>query len=730
MRWILVFVLVAGQPLQTRAAGAQDDNFLPASWGVEDGLPQHVVGAVEQTRSGDLWCGTFNGLARFDGVKFTVYDEHSVPGLPARGILRLYEDRQGTLWVGADSGAVTRVLNRVPVPTPEPLNRGPGSVLGFGEDAREDLWVLWQDGTVVRWRDGLMLKSTPDIGLREPELRLVQDGDGALWLVHQYGFSEVRESGLVPAVTSLTREGWGVQRAAASRKGGMWVVSDLKLRRWQQGAWVEDLGTCPWEETSGSSSRFVSVLRELQDGRLLAGLTDGGAALGRPGGAFRRYTRKDGLPHEWIRCATEDREGNVWLGTGGGGLAVLRQRRVQMVEVEPDAVRHNVQSLLPAKDGTLWVATEGGGIYHREAGGTGAFVRENNLPTQYCWSIAEDRSGRIWAGTWGAGLLVREGAGDFIPAPGWPEESPRVTVLHMARQGTVWAGGSGLLWRSTAGKWESKDASGNTWAPGDQRSIAENAAGDLWIGLNNGRLLHRQGDRQEIFDAHHGLPGDAIVAVHPGGNGVIWIGSSGGGLLRFKDGKAVRFTTAQGLPHNVVSQILPGPGGFLWLGTYGGICRLALTELEACAAGRLPRLNALVLRRSDGLATLECTSGGSPGACATADGRLWFPTNQGIAVVDPAKITLNPLPPPVYLESLTVDNQAIPLEGAAPVLGPGVSGVSLAYTALSFTAPDRVRFRTRLEGLENTWQDSGTERLATYRYLPPPPIHLPRHREQ
>jgi signal transduction histidine kinase/ligand-binding sensor domain-containing protein len=717
MKWFAICLLAVFSP--GIIPGGEPQAYLPAVWGVEEGLPQHVVSAVVQTRNGDIWCGSFHGLARFDGVKFTVFDEHSNPGLPGRGVTALYEDRQGVLWVGSDTGGVSRIINRVPVPTPTLEHHGTGDVLSFGEDAAGDLWVLWEDGVLVRWRDQWQVNPTPDIALSEPELRLVQDGDGVLWLTHKYGFSEVSGKGLVPAAHGIPQEGWGLQRATAAADGGLWVIAESKLRRWKNGSWFSDLGRCPWDPPEGTDYLFVSVLRELKDGRLLAGTVDGGVAIGFPRQAFQRYTRQQGLPHDWIRCAMEDREGNLWLGTGGGGLAALRPQRVSMMAVEPDQGQHNVQSLLSARDGSFWVATEGGGLFRKPPGQTDPFVRQEPLPTRYIWSVTQDRQDRIWTGTWSAGLWMQKRDQAFAQAPRWPTENTRVTVLWAARDNTVWAGGPGILLRSTAVGWESKDPDGQALSPPGQRVITGDEKGDLWIGLNDGRLLHRHGGQRQFYDRTQGLPGDAVVSLMPGGPGVMWAGTAGGGLVRIKEGQVSRFTTAEGLPNNVISQILLPPGGFLWLGSYGGICRLSLTELEECAASRIQRLNPLVLRRSDGLSTLECTSGGSPGACSTPDGRLWFPTNNGIAIINPAAIRLNPLPPPVLMESLSVDARPVSLTGLPLVLGPGAGGVSIAYTALSFTSPERVRFRTRLAGLENTWQETGPERLVTYRYLPP-----------
>lgn len=714
----IVFGLSALAAMGLPAAGA---DYLPAVWGVEEGLPQQVVAAVVQTSGGDLWCGTFNGLARFDGVSFSVFDEHSAQAIPGRGVTALYEDRAGVLWVGMDTGSVARVVNRVPVPTPDPGFRGGRSVMGFGEDRAGDLWVLWMDGTVARWRDGLHFPAGTDVDLSEAELALVNDGSGDLWLVHRQGFSQVTPEGMRPAACGIRENQGRLHRTAAARAGGMWVVAEEKLRRWQSGHWVEDLGPAPWDADAPGGVWFVSCLKESRDGRLLAGLLQGGVAIGRPGGVFTRYGRHRGLPQEWIRCLTEDREGNFWLGTGGGGLVALRQARVRMLELESGLSRHAVRSLTPAASGAVWAATEGGGLHLIDGNRGEHHPLAENSSSLYVWSVAEQADGRVWAGTWGSGLFVREGTGSFHPAPGWPVDRGAVMLLHPAGDGTLWAGGAGGLARlkSGAGAWEFQDEKGRVFAPGGQRSIATDASGGLWVGLGDGRLVHRTGDVTTLYDRRHGLPSDAVSAVVPLRDGTVWLGTIGGGLVRFRGGRASILTTAHGLPHNVISQLLPVLPDHLWAGTYRGICRLSLAELEACADGRQARVEPLTLGRTDGLSTLECVSGGQPGACAAADGRLLFPTNHGIASIRPSDITLNPLPPPVVLESLRVDGRPVAAGTDLPVLGPGVGGVALAYTALSFTAPDRVRFRTWLEGLEPDWQEPVSERVATYRYLPP-----------
>jgi signal transduction histidine kinase len=228
----------------------------------------------------------------------------------------------------------------------------------------------------------------------------------------------------------------------------------------------------------------------------------------------------------------------------------------------------------------------------------------------------------------------------------------------------------------------------------------------------------------------------------------VWIGTPGAGLIRWRDGRFVSLTTRQGLPSDFICSIQADPQGCLWLGSYAGILKVAKAELDRCARGEAASFNCLVLDSSDGLTSLEMAGGNQPSACTTPDGRLWFATSGGLAMVEPTRIRTNGLPPPVRLEEVVVDGKALPWAAAAlqaappgperekPPLGrpvepvgsppervlrvpPGSGQIELRYTALSFCAPQRVRFRYRLERVDAEWVEAGARRSAYYSHLAP-----------
>ena len=244
--------------------------------------------------------------------------------------------------------------------------------------------------------------------------------------------------------------------------------------------------------------------------------------------------------------------------------------------------------------------------------------------------------------------------------------------------------------------------------------------GRLWIGTGGGlRLLHE--GRLRAFGRREGLPGNSVRTLHRDTNGVLWIGT-GAGLARLSAGKLVAFTRAHGLPDEVISQILSDDLGNLWVGCNQGIFRVATREFEAVAAGDAVRVNAISYGRAEGMESLECTGGFHPAGLKARDGKLWFSTVKGLVLVDPAAISINEIPPPVVIEQVLVDGvvqSELSNTASPPQLGPGVQRVEFHFTALSLVAPERNRFKYRLEGLENAWVDAGSQRFVTYPHLPP-----------
>lgn len=239
----------------------------------------------------------------------------------------------------------------------------------------------------------------------------------------------------------------------------------------------------------------------------------------------------------------------------------------------------------------------------------------------------------------------------------------------------------------------------------------------MWAGSYGGLAEYVDG-RLRVYTVLDGLSSNRIRAIYEDGEGVLWIGTYDGGLNRFKDGRFTRFTVREGMFSNNVFSILEDRHGNLWMGSNQGIHRVSRQQLNEFAEGRLARIDAVSYGRADGMLSAECNGGRQPAALKARDGRLWFPTLNGVAVVDPEAVTYNPMPPPVIIEKVTLNRVA--LDFRQPVaIHPGQDYLEIAYVGLSFIKPEYVRFKYRLEGLDDDWVEAVNRRVAYYSYLPP-----------
>ncbi|HTY87234.1 MAG TPA: two-component regulator propeller domain-containing protein, partial [Candidatus Acidoferrum sp.] len=684
-------------------------DYFTRTWQVEQGLPQNKVTAVVQTRDGYLWVGTYNGLARFDGIRFTVYDDNNTPELRSRRITSLFESGDGTLWIGTESGDVSQFKDGRFAAVPLHASWHDGKIYAITADDAGDVWLLNESGELARARDGKVL-SPPSSNVTN-YISLARGVDGTIWVEREGAVSALRNERLTD---ELSTNGY-VQGFCAARGGGFWVANNGNVRKWKDGEFVGDFGAAPW----GLS--IVPNFKETAFGALAAGTPADGLWLLFPGQTNTpalHFNHTNGLPSDWVISLWEDREKNLWCGTGGG-LVLIRPNNLETISPPDKWKSCPVLSVQPAPDGALWVGTEGAGVYCRQNGGWTNFDWAQGIRNSYVWSLAADAAGKIWAGTWGGGLFVQKDGG-FDFAPGMGNFLPPMPAL-LSLGDELWIGTTtaGAL-RYQNGKLERFDKiAGEPF--GDVRAIAQDKAGALWFGTAGGGLVRRENGNFRRFKKSDGLSSDFIECLHVAEDGAVWIGTFGGGLNRFKDGRFSVINLQQGLPNGVIGHIESDGRGFFWMSSYEGILRAREQDLNRCADRELAEVPFVIYGINDGLPTLECSEGLQSAGAKTPDGRLWFPTAKGLVVVDPAGVKLNRVPPPVRIEEMRVDDKTFADGSAAGPLKipPGRHRIEFVYTGLSFVAPEKVRFKCRLDNFEADWANVGTKRVATYNYIPP-----------
>jgi ligand-binding sensor domain-containing protein len=492
----------------------------------------------------------------------------------------------------------------------------------------------------------------------------------------------------------------------------------------------------------------TSALLEDRHGFLWVGTLDRGLLRYAPNGAVQSISKEDGLPGNSVRALFEDRESNLWIGLDGGGLVRFRERPLQMFDTRSGLSDNIILSVCEDRAGALWVGTDGKGINRYEGGKWTQFGRgDSGLENPYVTSVLVDPQGQLWVGTSGSGLL-RYQNGQFIPstnatlttvlpvitADGRGNLSGHalinqlpvvVSALYADHQGNLWvskrietrAEASGWIecWhRGAVTRYDRRN--GLTFH--DFRAIVQDIQGDLWFGSNGAGLFRLHDGKFAQWTHKNGLAHDQVWSLYADADGALWVGTFGGGLCRLKQGRFTTYTSQTGLADDTICSIVEDDAGRLWMSSHEGIFWVAKREFNDYADGKIHSLNSVVYGTKDGLNTAECNGGFQPSSCKSRDGHLWFPTVDGLAALDSNRLHTNAVPPPVVIEQVLLDDQLQP-SATSLTVPPGKKQLEIRYTALSLTAPEKVRFRYRIEGLDNGWIEADKRRSANYSHLAP-----------
>jgi len=710
----LVVLLLALLALATPTAALDPARVLTQyqndRWQTEQGLPQSTVQAITETRDGYLWVGTLEGLARFDGIRFTVYDARTNPELGSGSVLGLMQDTDGNLWIARTGAAVLYKDGHFRIAFGDDVTAG-ATVWSFAQANDGAVWAATNNG-LVRWADGKTRVFHKADGLPTERLRSVAFGrDGTLWIGTTGGGLVSYADGLFHALDP--GDGFPhaeVRAVVADPAGGVWAATAGGGLARVAGGLVK-----VYTVADGLPSNQLSALAVDARGTLWIG-TWGAGVCRLAAGRFSSLSSAGGLSGDQIWSLLSDREGSLWIGTWVGGLNRLRDRRFEVFG-QPEGLSHdNTRAVLHARDGSIWVATAGGGVNRIVGSTVTAFRTKDGLPSDETSSLCEDRDGSIWIGTNTAGI-ARFSHGritSFGPAQGLPGVDVRAILQD--RNGTLWAGTMAGLARLEGGRFVPVKAPGLTVE--NLVALFEDRSGTLWLGTaGQGAIRYRNGEFR-VLTVGDGLVSNKVMAFYEDARGSLWIGSGGGGLTRLRDNRLVAIRPKDGLWDGFAQTILEDRAGHLWMTCNRGFFSVPLTELDAFADGRLARVTSVGYGSSDTLRSTTFAGGQSPAGTVDERGRLWFPSFKGLVIVDPVNI-------PNYSRDLTVRLEEVKVNGvlqapaATLVVSPGAAALSIRYTVVTLVDADRIRFRCWMEGTPGDWADAGTKHEALYPGLRP-----------
>ena len=679
------------------------DQNVVRTWGVDQGLPQGTVYALTQTADGYVWAATQEGFVRFDGTEFVTYDKATVPQIKNNMTLALLSARDGSLYAATNGGGVVRMegrrINSYGVAEGLPSD----GATALYESGNGTIWVGTQKGLASRQADGRMLMvAGSDSPAPMTVTTLAEDWSGQLWIGTTHGVATLKDGRLV----RHENDGFPSAQILAiriTRDGSIWIgTRGSGLLRYRSGQFRT------YTATDGLPSQNVSSIYEDSHGTLWIGTLDHGI------GQFRNEhfdfaSDAIGIGNRAVTSFLEDREGNLWIGSANGLTRVTEGKVISFTMVQ-GLLADKVRAVNADSNGTLWIGT-GNGVQTLDGH---HLDKSSGLSSDMVMSTWNARDGSLWVGTLDGGLdRVFQGRTTVYDAKNGLN-SNMVLSLFEDRGGVMWVGTARGLQRIVNGTIAPDVFKLSGEAVG---AIYEDRNGAMWAGTQDGGLNRIAAGTVTSFTKRSGLASDLILALYQDTTGAMWVGTAGGGLSRYKAGRWTTVTTREGLFDDSVFAILEDNNGFLWMSCNKGIFRVSRQQLDDFAEGLQRRVTSIAYGRPDGMQSRECNGGTQPVAWKTNDGKMWFATVKGVAMVDPNRAR-SAAAPPVIIQDIFADRNRMDPSGPL-AFAAGTKSLEFRYTGINLGAPEKIHYQYRLEGFDRDWIDGGTRRQASYTNLRP-----------
>lgn len=686
-------------------------------WTVDEGLPQNSVYSMTQTPDGYLWMTTFDGLMRFDGVRFTVFNKSNLKGLPSNRFIYVFAETNGTLWAASDTNGLIKYQNgqiqAITAVDELPLNR----LYQIQKDVDGSLLIITRDG-FVRWNgENFNVEKIPDIR----DLKIYISSSGWRWELDKKGLRRINQAGVkeefsVPFDIKKISDDPSLNYISTvamfeDKSGSLWLAAAGNLYLLKNGV------VSVFTAKNGMPESIVTDIAEDSDGKIWIGTNKNGVCQLIENN-LNCYDKSKGLSSNFIRDIFLDREGTLWLTTDDGGINRLTQKTVTPLSIGEGLLEKNIYPIFRDDSENIWVGSAKG-LSQITNGKIKNYSLNNPLSYEIVQALHEDDQGRLWIGAVGGIQYLKDGKiHEFTPQTGFPKGAADYWDIHQSRDGIIWfASNQGLfqLKKESLKRITTEDG----LPTNDVRLIFEKKDGSFLLGTFNGlSIMTSDGKIQQTLTEKDGLAGNFIRSIYEDTEGTLWIGTYDSGLSRLKDGKFTNYNTSNGMFSNGVFAILEDNRSNFWMSSNQGIYRVSKQELNDFADGKISNITSTAYGKSDGMLNAECNGGRQPSALKNKDGKLWFPTQDGIAIIDPEAVPFNPNPPPVVIESAALSGMDINLKDKLEIQ-PNQDNLVIKYTGLSFIKPEQTRFRYKLDGLDENWIEAGTRREAYYPYLPP-----------
>jgi signal transduction histidine kinase/ligand-binding sensor domain-containing protein len=707
--------------------------YAHTSWKISDGFSKGVIWSIAQTPDGYLWLGTEFGLLRFDGVRTVAWQPLAGEHLPNSDVRNLLVARDGRLWIGTALGLASLKDGRL-TQYPE-LERQ--IIEALLEDHDGVIWVACAApslGKLCKIENGETQCYGADGSFGSAVTALYEDSGGSLWTGAMTGLWRWKPG--PPQFYRMPDPANRIHGLIESDDGGILVTKNSGITKLRNGK------AEPYPLPFGLEFSPGALFRDHDGGLWIGAVIDRGL-LHIHDGRMDLFTRSDGLSSNAVSSFLEDREGNIWVVTVDG-LDRFRDFAITTISVQQGLSSHAVNAILAGRDGSLWLGTNEGlnrwkngevTIYRKRRlptvrGGSALTeftdgwaadsrrareIIDDGLPEDLVESLFEDHHGQIWVMTRSGVAILKSDR--FVSVSSLP--FGLIYAITGDRSGNVWVSHQEALFHLREGRMVEQIP----WAKLGRREPAtalldDAVGGGFWLGFRDGGVAYfKDGQLRASYAGVEGLAGGRVNQLRFGPHGGLWVATEAG-MSRIKDGHVSTLSSKNGLPCDTLHWTIQDDAGSVWLYMECGLVRIARSELDDWFSNPQLSVHASVFDSFDGVRSHRFHFGNNSVVTKSTDGKLWFVPFGGVSVLDPHHLPINKLPPPVHIEQIIADRKTHDVVSQVR-LPPSVRDLEIDFTALSFVAPEKVRFRYKLEGYDSDWHDAGNRRQAFYTNLPP-----------
>ena len=687
-------------------------HYIHKSWQLQDGLPQSSIQAITQTKDGYIWLGTEEGLVRFDGIQFKIFDKKNTASFTNNNIKAIYEDESGILWIGTYDGGLLQYkdhLFKIVIKASDMPDKRISAITG---DNDGNLWISTKSGGLIKYKNGLHKTFTIKNGLSSNNINSIyRDSKGNLWIgTFDAGLALYKNNTFKTFDKKDGLSGNNISAIYEDKDGVLWIgTSDKNLNFYKNGH---------FHIFNPDELIFKSQIQSIyqdKDKNLWIG-TFGSGLIRYSNNKLLSFTSEDGLTNDMISAIYEDREGNIWIGTYGG-LNVLKESRVK-VYTQKDGLSHDdITTIFEDSNNDLWIGTWDKGLNRFHNNKFSSFSNFHGLSNNQIKSIYEDKKGNIWIGTFGGGITLYSNGNFSTISKNDGLSNNSVLAIYGDNNGYLWIGtyGGGLN-RYKDGNIEVftiKDGLSSN----DILTIFEDSKSNIWIGTEGGGLNLYSNGIFKNFTEENGFYNKMVFAFYEDSSSNLWIGTRDG-LYLYKNNKFVVYTTKEGLFDDTVLAILEDNNNNLWMSCNKGIFSVNKNELLNIAKGKSEKIKSVSYGIEDGMKSQECNGGFQSAGFKTKNGNLYFPTTKGLIEIDPDNLPSNKTVPNVIIERVITNGENRDIENQL-TFDAETDKIEIHYTAPSFVSPNKVKFEYMLEGIDEDWVKANTRRAAYYTTIPP-----------